>query len=62
VKEHKHATVIRDGFEVPLIGLSKEAVLETCDCCGETIGLSESTFTGKQVLCKKCLKNTAHET
>lgn len=53
-KNQKHAMVVRDGFKVPLIGIPEEAVLETCDCCGEQIGFSESTFNGKQILCKKC--------
>ena len=49
--------VNKDGFMVPLIGIPTEAVLETCDCCGETIGLSKSVFTGTQVLCPKCSEN-----
>lgn len=49
------ATVVRDGYTVPLIGIPREAVLEECDCCGETIGLSQSHFTGSQVLCSKCM-------
>jgi formylmethanofuran dehydrogenase subunit E len=52
--KERHATVSRDGFEVPLIGIPVEATLETCDCCGETIGLSKSVFTGGQILCQKC--------
>lgn len=30
------------------------ALINDCECCGKTIGLSESTFTGKQILCEKC--------
>lgn len=50
-----HAAVQREGYKVPLIGVPADAVLEQCDCCGDTIGLSDATFTGKQVLCRKCL-------
>ena len=50
----EHAIVTRDGYEVPLIGVPKEAVLESCDCCGDIIGLSKSVFTGRQILCAKC--------
>lgn len=49
-----HAAVSREGYQVPLIGIPADAVLETCDCCGDTIGLSDATFTGRQVLCRKC--------
>lgn len=31
-----------------------EAMTEVCDCCGEVIGLSTATVTGKQILCPKC--------
>lgn len=55
----RHATVIRDGFEVPLIGIPPDAVLEECDLCGETIGISQATFTGSQVLCAKCVSAPA---
>lgn len=51
-----YATVVREGFEVPLIGIPKEAILEICDCCGEIIGLSKSVFSGSQILCEKCNK------
>ena len=51
----RHATVMREGFEVPLIGVPRDAVLEVCDSCGETIGLSQSTFTGTQMLCPNCM-------
>lgn len=55
----KHATVTRDGYEVPLISIPADAVLETCDCCGDTIGLSKSVFSGRQILCAKCAKEGA---
>ncbi len=48
------ATVVRDGFTVPLIGIPRSSVLEECDYCGETIGLSQATIQDNQVLCAKC--------
>jgi hypothetical protein len=29
-----YAKVIKDGFEVPLVGISMDAVLEACELCG----------------------------
>lgn len=55
----KYATVPRDGFIVPLIGIAEDATLETCDLCGEIIPLRQAVFTGKQVLCAKCANPTA---
>lgn len=53
----KHATVMRDGFEVPLIGIPEEAVMDTCDTCGVPIKLPEVYTDGDQFLCKKCAGN-----
>ena len=53
----KHATVIRDGYEVPLIGVPESSVLETCQCCGEVIGLLQTVLTGTQALCWKCAQD-----
>lgn len=53
----KHAIVKLGDYKIPLIGIPEEAGLETCDCCGDTIGLSYATFTGSQILCSKCLKS-----
>ncbi len=49
-----HAQVQIGEFKVPLIGIPPSAVLESCDCCHDDIGLSEAVFTGSQVLCPKC--------
>ena len=49
-----HAMVVKDGYEVPLIGIPPDAVLETCDLCGNQYGMAELTWSGKQMLCKKC--------
>jgi len=48
-----HATVIKDGFKVPLIGIPPSAVLETCDLCGEEYPMRELQWSGKQMLCKR---------
>lgn len=50
----RHATVVKDGYEVPLIGIPPEAVLEKCDLCGNEYGMGELAWSGKQMLCKKC--------
>lgn len=50
----RYATVIKDGYEVPLIGIPPEAVLETCDHCGAVIEMRKATFNGKETLCDKC--------
>lgn len=52
----KHAIVELGDYKIPLIGIPPEAGLETCDCCGDTMGLSQSVFTGTQMLCPKCAK------
>jgi len=50
----QHAMVVKDGYKVPLIGIPPSAVMETCDCCHEEYGMSELTWSGQQMLCKKC--------
>lgn len=50
----RHATVVKDGYEVPLIGIPPDAVLETCDLCGNQYGMAELVLSGTQMLCKKC--------
>jgi len=52
--ENRHAMVVRDGYEVPLIGIPPSAVMETCERCGVEIGLSKSVFDGREVLCPDC--------
>jgi len=52
----KHATVQRDGFEVPLIGIPESAVMGECECCHDTLPISKLEFNGKQMLCPKCRK------
>lgn len=58
IVEPKHAIVTRDGYEVPLIGIPPSAVADDCDCCGNPVGLSEAVFTGEQILCPNCAKNS----
>lgn len=57
----EHATVTRDGFEVPLIGIPKDAVEEKCDECGLTFHLSMLAFINSHLLCANCAneKNSA---
>jgi len=51
----KWATAIRDGFKVPMIGIPEISILETCDLCGVEHDLQHIRFTGRQMLCDKCL-------
>jgi len=50
----KYAKVRIGEYEIPLIGIPEGAALEECDCCHETIGLSDAIFTTKQILCHRC--------
>ena len=50
----KHATIQREGYAVPLIGVPADAVIETCDCCGLWAGLREIEWNGVQMLCLGC--------
>lgn len=54
----KHATVQRDGYEVPLIGIPQDAVIDECDCCGMLVGLTAGYWTGEELLCERCRKKT----
>ena len=49
-----HATVQRDGYTVPLIGVPPEATTDHCDLCGDVFGLSQLELCGKQLLCERC--------
>jgi len=54
----RHATVARDGFDVPLIGIPVEAVLDECQLCGDVYPIRELAFSpAGQLLCSKCRKN-----
>ena len=51
----EHATVQREGYTVPLIGIPKTAVLQECDCCHEENPLAEVELQpAGQMLCTKC--------
>ena len=51
----KCATVEREGFTVPLIGIPAAAVLEECDLCHFEFPLGEITLAESgQQLCSKC--------
>ena len=49
-----HATAIRDGFKVPLIGIPEDASLEECDLCHDLFPFEKIKWTGCQMLCEKC--------
>jgi hypothetical protein len=49
-----HATIQREGFTVPLIGIPMSSRIETCDCCHDEFSLDDVRWTGRQMLCKKC--------
>ncbi len=51
----KYATVPRDGFEVPLIGIPPEAGQEKCAMCFKVVKLSEAKLFGEVFLCERCL-------
>lgn len=50
----KNATVLKDGFIVPLIGVPEASVLEECDLCHSQSGIGSVRFNGVQMLCGKC--------
>ena len=53
-----HAIIQREGFNVPLIGVPPEAVLQECDCCHEENPIREIELTESgQFLCEKCRWN-----
>jgi len=55
----KHATVNREGFTVPLIGIPMSSTLQECSCCHDEFPLFDVRFTGRQFLCKKCANETS---
>lgn len=58
--EAKHAMVLKDGFNVPLIGVPPTAVLETCDVCGNEYSIRDLSWNGKQMECAKCRSSDAN--
>lgn len=50
----KHATVKIDNMEIPLIGIPKENVNETCDHCHKSFHIQDIVLTDTQFLCKNC--------
>jgi formylmethanofuran dehydrogenase subunit E len=57
----EHATVSRDGYSVPLIGVPVEATSSECDLCHDTFHVTELEWSGSQMLCAKCRKEATHE-
>lgn len=51
-----YATVKRDGYEVPLIGIPVSAVKEECEGCRKEFDMDLLEFTGAQMLCENCRK------
>ena len=50
-----HATVQRDGYQVPLIGVPKDAVTEMCWKCGKPTPIGEiSLEPDGNMVCPKC--------
>ena len=50
----KYAMVKLGDYTVPLIGISPEATQDKCDGCGKITHISELSFEGGSMLCKKC--------
>lgn len=50
------ATVVKDGYEVPLILIPKESMLQKCDLCHDDFKMSEVELVGGQMFCAKCKK------
>lgn len=50
----RHATVLKDGYEVPLIGIPPDATDDICESCKRKFHLSKLIWTGKQLLCSEC--------
>jgi len=50
----EHAMVNRDGYKVPLIGIPPEAVEEVCDCCGQTIQITDTAYVNGMMICIQC--------
>lgn len=54
----EHATVQRDGFKVPLIGIPADAVLEECADCHDRFPMAEITLEADGFCrCRKCKEN-----
>ena len=53
-----HATVQREGFTVPLIGIPPSAMLEECDCCHDQFSIRDMQLCDGQMLCPKCRKDS----
>lgn len=52
----QYATVEREGFTVPLIGIPADAVLDECECCHNVFPIRELMLNadGKAYYCLKC--------
>ena len=52
-----HATVQREGYTVPLIGIPPAAVKEQCDGCRKEFALGLVSLVDGQILCPECRRN-----
>lgn len=53
----KHATAIRDGFVVPLIGIPEDESQQKCESCGQSFDLLQIRFTDGRFVCDACVKS-----
>lgn len=57
-----HATVTRDGYTVPLIGIPERATDEQCSRCKQYVHLREIVLDEHaKPICLKCLTNNPKE-
>ena len=54
----RHAIIHVSGYRIPLLGISENETLESCDLCGDWFSIFEVSYTGKQMLCAKCLSSS----
>lgn len=58
----EHATVLRDGYKVPLIGIPKDAVEEKCEACGKVVYQLDAVWDGNRMVCNTCFLQTTTTT
>jgi hypothetical protein len=51
-----YATVQRDGFRVPLIGIAEEETQERCAVCRKTVDLMQAVVFADVSYCADCAK------
>jgi len=53
-ERRNYATVVRDGFKVPLIGIDEEETQERCAKCGVSVDLMQAKLDQDKVYCADC--------